>query len=250
MASLAERVARRIDPDVAESAFLRSLEANLVKVNRGHLIARDGERSHHAFVLRQGWAMSLTRFPDGSFQVRRLHFPGDPLAMPSLSMRHYTEDIEALTDCEIAVFPKTALAGVFRFPRLAAILYMFAQAERATLGDRLASLGHDRGEARIAFLLVDILHRLRSADPGVGCSFDMHLTREQIAHVTGMTPVHASRMWSELISKGLIQCVGHHVTIVAEHRLSRLAHYVDRDADFDLDWLHIVEGSNADFRVK
>ena len=52
MASLAERVARRIDPDVAESAFLRSLEANLVKVNRGHLIARDGERSHHAFVLK------------------------------------------------------------------------------------------------------------------------------------------------------------------------------------------------------
>lgn len=247
MAYLAERVARRIEPDAAESAFLRSLEANLAKIARGHLIARDGEPSHYAFVLRQGWAMSLTRFPDGSFQVRRLHFPGDPLAMPSLAMRHYTEDIEALTDCEIAVFPKAALAEVFRFPRLAAILYMFAQAERVTLGDRLASLGHDRGEARIAFLLIDILHRLRSGDPRIRGSFDMHLTREQIAHVTGMTPVHASRMWSELISKGLISCVGHHVTIVAEERLAQLAHYADRDADFDLDWLHSVEEDNKGF---
>ena len=240
MTSLAERVARRFEPDAAELTFLQRLEANRVRMDRGQLIARDGDPSHYGFVLREGWAMSLTRFPDGSFQVRRLHFPGDPLAMPSLSMRHHAEDIEALTDCEIAVFPKSALADLFRFPRLAAVLYLFAQAERVTLGDRLASLGHDRGDARIAYLLVDILNRLRSANPSIQRSFDMHLTREQIAHVTGMTPVHASRMWSELISKDLIHCVGHHVTVLAEDRLAQLAHYVDRDADFDLDWLRLV----------
>ena len=245
MVSFAQRVARRFKPDAAESDFLTKLEAYLARMHRGELIARDGDLSHHAFVLRNGWAMSFTRFPDGLFQVRRLHFPGDLLAMPSLAMRHYAEDIEALSDCEIAIFPKSALAEVFRLPRLAAILYMFAQAERVTLGDRLASLGHNRGKARIAFLLIDILCRLRSADPSVGRSFDMHLTREQIAHVTGMTPVHASRMWSELISQGLIGCVGHHVTILAEDRLAEIAHYRDRDGDFDLDWLHIVEAANT-----
>lgn len=241
MASFADRVARRLKLDAAESAFLTSLEVNLARLHRGELIARDGDASTHVFVLRHGWAMSFTRFPDGLSQVRRLHFPGDLLAMPSLPMRHYAEDIEAVSDCEIAIFPKSALAEVFRLPRLAAVLYMFAQAERVTLGDRLASLGHNRGEARIAFLLIDILRRLRSVDPGVGCSFEMHLTREQVAHVTGMTPVHASRMWSELISKGLIGGVGHHVTILAEERLAQIAHYCDRDSDFDLDWLRIVE---------
>jgi CRP/FNR family transcriptional regulator len=241
MASFAERVARRFEPDTAESAFLTSLEANVARMKRGELIARDCDQAHHAFVLRHGWAMSFTRFPDGLFQVRRLHFPGDLLAMPSLPMRHYTEDIEALSDCEIAIFPKSVLAEVFRLPRLAAILYMFAQAERVTLGDRLASLGHNRGNARIAFLLVDILRRLRSADPSVGRSFEMHMTREQVAHVTGMTPVHASRMWSGLIAKGLISCVGHHVTILAEEHLAQIGHYFDRDRDFDLDWLRIVE---------
>jgi CRP-like cAMP-binding protein len=245
MASFAQRVARRFEPDAAEREFLAKLEANLDRLRRGELIARDGDPSHHAFVLRQGWAMSLTRFPDGMFQVRRLHFPGDLLAMPSLSMRHYSEDIEALSDCEIATFPKTALAEVFRLPRLAAMLYMFAQAERVTLGDRLASLGHNRGQARIAFLLVDILHRLRSVDPKIQCSFDMHLTREQVAHVTGMTPVHASRMWSELIADGLIECSGHQVTILAEDRLAQIAHYCDRDRDFDLDWLHFVEAASS-----
>ena len=245
MVSFLERVERRFTPDAVESAFLTSLEVNLAQAHRGELIARDGDPSHDAFVLRQGWAMSLTRSPDGSFQVRRLHFPGDLLAMPSLSMRHYVEDIEALSDCEIAIFPKSMLAEVFHLPRLAALLYMFAQAERVTLGDRLASLGLDRGQARIGFLLVDILNRLRSSDPSVSCSFELHLTREQIAHVTGMTPVHASRMWSELISQGLIGCSGHHVTILDEDRLAQRANYHDRDGDFDIDWLRRAEAANA-----
>ena len=245
MASFAERVARRFEPNPAEREFLAALEANLTEMHRGDLIARDGDPSRDMFVLRRGWAMSFTRFPDGQFQVRRLHFPGDLLAMPSLPMRHYVEDIEALSDCEIAIFPKSALAEVFRLPRLAAILYMFAQAERVTLGDRLASLGHHRGIAKIAFLLIDILHRLRSADPGIDSSFELHLTREQVAHVTGMTAVHASRMWSELISKGLIGCAGHQVTILAESRLAQLAHYCDRESDFDLGWLRIVEAANG-----
>jgi len=246
MVSFADRVSRRFKPDAGELAFLTSLEANRAPTCRGELIARDGDPAHHAFVLRDGWAMSVTPFPDGSSQVRRLHFPGDLLAMPSLPMRHYTEDIEALSDGEIAIFPKAALAKVFRLPRLAAILYMFAQAERVTLGDRLSSLGHNRGKARIAFLLVDILHRLRSADPGVDCSFEMHLTREQVAQVAGMTRVHASRMWSELISEGLIDCAGHHVTILAEERLAQLAYYWDRDSDFDRVWLRMVETANSD----
>ena len=69
----------------------------------------------------------------------------------------------------------------------------------------------------------------------------MYLTREQVAHVTGMTPVHASRMWSELVSKGLISCAGHQVTIRAEECLAGLAHYCDRDSDFDFAWLRFVD---------
>ncbi len=245
MISFAERVAKRFKPNAAESAFLANLEANLARLHRGDLIAREGDPSHHAFVLMHGWAMSYSRFPDGSFQVRRLHFPGDLLAMPSVALRHYAEDIEALSDCEIAIFPKSVLAEVFRLPRLAAIFYMFAQAERVTLGDRLASLGHNRGKARIAFLLIDILRRLRSVDPSLACAFEMHLSREQVAHVTGMTPVHASRMWSELIAEDLIGCVGHRVTILAEDHLAQIAHYCDRHSDFDLDWLRIVEALNT-----
>jgi CRP/FNR family transcriptional regulator, anaerobic regulatory protein len=237
MGAFAERVTRRFRLDAAELDFLEELEARPVAVPRGHMVARAGDPAEHAFVLMTGWAMSYTGFPDGSNQVRRLHFPGDLIAMPSVPMHHHGEDTETLSDAVIAPFSKRILAGVFALPRLAAIMYMFAQAERITAGDRLASLGGSPARERIAFLLVDILHRLRSADRSIASTFDMHLTREQIAHVTGMTPVHASRMWSALIADGLIASEGHKVTVRDERRLAELSQYRDRDNDFDHAWL-------------
>lgn len=250
MGVFAERVTRRFKIDRPEIAFLERLEENPRLVKRGHIIAREGDPAQYAFVLMTGWVMSCSRFPDGSDQVRRLHFPGDLLAMPSALMRHHAEDLETLSDALIAPFSKGMLAEVFNMPRLAGIMYMFAQAERVTAGDRLASLGHDSAKARIAFLLVDILHRLRSADQTVANSFFLHLTREQIAHVTGITPVHASRMWSALIADGLIRCDGRTVSIVDEERLACLGHYSDRDGDFDYRWLRAVEDETETAIVK
>ena len=241
MGAFAERVTKRFAVDAQEIAFLEALEARPVPVKRGQIIVEEGDVAEQAFVLMTGWVMSCTRFPDGSHQVRRLHFPGDLLAMPSIPMRHHAEDLEAISDGVIAPFPKSELAKLFAMPRLAAIMYMFAQSERITAGDRLASVGHHAAKARMAFLLVDILHRLRSADSSVANCFTMHLTREQVSHVIGTTPVHASRTWSAILGDGLISCDGKLVTIVDEPRLVELAQYHDRDGDFDYAWLRRVE---------
>ena len=240
MGAFAERVTRRFKLDAAEIAYLERLEARPVAVRRGELIVEEGDPADQAFVLTSGWVLSCTRFPDGSNQVRRLHFPGDLLAMPSVPMRHHAEDLEAVSDALIAPFPKALLADLFGLPRLAAIMYMFAQAERITAGDRLASVGHDCARKRLAFLLVDILRRLRSADPSVTNSYYMHLTREQMAHVIGVTPVHASRTWSALLTEGMIRCDGRMVTILDEGQLAKRGYYVDRDGDFDFHWLRGV----------
>lgn len=241
MGAFAERVTRRFSLDQAEIAYLERLETSRVPVKRGQMIVEEGELADRAFVLTSGWVLSGTRFPDGSNQVRRLHFPGDLLAMPSVPMRHHAEDLEAISDALIAPFPKALLAELFGMPRLAAIMYMFAQAERITAGDRLASVGHNCAKKRLAFLLVDILHRLRSADSSVTDSYFMYLTREQMAHVIGVTPVHASRTWSALLAEGMVRCDGRMVTIVDEKSLAERGYYFDRDGDFDFPWLRGVE---------
>lgn len=240
MAAFVDRVTSRFRVSPAELAFLERLQANPQRVRRGKRIVSAGDPADYAFVLMTGWVMSGSRFDNGSQQVRRLHFPGDLLAMPSIPMRYHAEDIEALSDAVISPFPKRLLSGLFAMPRLAAIMYMFAQAERITAGDRLVNLGRNNAKARVAFLLMDILHRLRSADHTVQDTFYVHLTREQVAQFTGMTPVHASRMWSALIDDGLIACNARVVTILDESGLAKLSHYRDR-GDFDYEWLRLVE---------
>jgi CRP/FNR family transcriptional regulator len=239
---LDKRIAKRVRLSSDEITFLDSLASRRIALGRHQSIRRSGDPAGEGFVLQSGWAMSFSQLRNGSRQVRRLHFPGDLLAMPSLAMRHHAEDIEAVSDVVVAPFDRRAFAVLFeRFPRLAALFFMFAQAERITFGDRLC-LGRASAKARMAFLLLDILNRLRPIDESVSCAFRMHLMREQMAEVTGMTAVHASRTWSRLIADGLIRWEGGIVTILDETRLVELSGYVNRTEELDFSWLPKSEG--------
>ena len=236
--NIAGRLSKRIQLADDEIRFLDSITAFSMKIGRGELIQRADEPVTHGFVLLSGWAMTFSDFPDGSRQVRRLHFPGDWLAMPSMAMQRHAENIEALTDGIFARFERRRLAELFAsHPRLAAIMFIFAQEERITYGDRLCSLVRSSCKARIAFLLLDIVARLRAVDPSITRSFEMHVTRAQMAEVTGMTPVHASRMWSELVAEGLISVDNGCVTIEDEARLIALSGFSSRSSALDFSWV-------------
>jgi CRP/FNR family transcriptional regulator len=238
ISNVAGRLSKRLPLSGEEIRFLESLTGDPVKVPRGEVIQSAGERVTHAFVLLRGWAMTFSDFSDGSRQIRRLHFPGDLLAMPSMAMRYHAENIEALTEAVFARFERARLAELFAaYPRLATIMFIFAQEERVTYGDRLCSVVRSSCKARIAFLVLDILARLRAVDPSVTKSFQMHLTRAQMAEVTGMTPVHASRMWSELIAEGLISVDNGCVTVENEAGLVGLSGFSSRGTALDFSWV-------------
>jgi CRP-like cAMP-binding protein len=220
------------------------MEASDIYVEARRTICRVGDPVNEAFVLKSGWAISYSQFPDGARQIRRLHLPGDLLAMPSLALRHHAENVEALTPAIVSPFERSFFSQLFvEHPRLAAIMFIFAQQERTTSGDRMGCIGRLECKPRLAFLLLDIFDRLRAIDAADGATFDIHLTREQMAEMTGMTPIHASRMWSELIAEGAIAADGHRITILDEARLQSLSGYVNRALDLDFSWVPDRDGS-------
>jgi CRP/FNR family transcriptional regulator, anaerobic regulatory protein len=234
----AQRLKRRISLSDAEAAFLDKLEARSVYVDRRSQICCADAEVHEAFVLKSGWAISYTEFPHGSRQIRRLHLPGDLLAIPSLAMRHHPEHIDALTPVVVSPFKRSDFARLFvEYPRLTAIMYVFAQEERITACDRMGCIGQLDCKQRLAFLLLDVLNRVRATDASIDTTFEMHLAREQMAEITGMTPVHASRMWNELIAERCIAVDGQSVVILDEARLQTLSGYVNRAAKLDFSWI-------------
>ncbi|MGE5722619.1 MAG: Crp/Fnr family transcriptional regulator [Sphingomonadales bacterium] len=221
-----------------ERRFLDGLESRSVSFRRRAMLANEGDEVESAYVVKQGWVATSTDLADGSRQLRRLHVPADIAGMPGLAMRHHAENIVALTDVVVSPFGKDAVRSLFAsFPRLSAMMFAISQIERVSLGDRLSCVGRLSAKARIAFVLLDILHRLRGVDRSIGSTFVLHITREEMADITGITPIHVSRKWSELAREGLVARAGQQVTLLDEARLLSLSGYVNRMGDLDLSCL-------------
>ncbi|MGH6615135.1 Crp/Fnr family transcriptional regulator [Sphingomonas sp.] len=222
----------------AEHRALERLEERERHLRRGGALIRENDRTTELFVLRKGTMMSSVLLDDGSRQILRFLFPGDMLAESSLVYREAPETITALTDCVVCPFERSAMASLIRdHPRLAALIMVYNEIERAALTDRLAALGRTSAKARVAAILIEMRNRLRMIDKEIGASFTLGLTQEEIGDATGLTAVHVNRMLRQLEEDGLIAREAGRVMFRNERALARAANYVDRYAGLDLGWL-------------
>ena len=234
----AERLGDLVTLTPAEHAALERLEERERPVRRGATIQRENDHTGDMFVVRKGVFMSTMLLDDGSRQILRFLFPGDMIALSSLAYREAPETLTALSDGIIAPFERSTLSEILAaHPRLAALLVVYSQIERAALTDRLAALGRTSAKARVAAVLIDMRNRLRAGDKSIGDTFTLGLTQEEISDATGLTAVHVNRMLRQIEEEGLIARENGRVTFTNERALLRAANYVDRYQGLDLSWL-------------
>lgn len=234
----AERLADLVTIGPAEHAALARLEERQRTVRRGAAIQRENEPVGDLFVLRKGMMMASMLLDDGGRQILRFLFPGDMLGLSGLVYREAPETITALGDCVVCPFDRGILSEITAaHPRLAMLMMIYGQIDRASLTDRLAALGRTSAKARVASMLIDMRNRMRVMDKSISDSFVLGLTQEEIGDATGLTAVHVNRMLRQLEEDGLIARSNGRVAFVDERSLMREANYVDRHAKLDLSWL-------------
>jgi CRP/FNR family transcriptional regulator len=234
----AERLSEIVVLSPNERQALERLEERGRHLRRGATLQRENDRVAEMFVLRKGLMMSSVLLDDGSRQILRIHFAGDLLAVSSLIYNDAPETITALSDCTVAPFERAALSALLvEHPRLAALLLVYNQIERVALTDRLAALGRTSAKARVAAILMEMRNRMRIQDKGIGDSFVLGLTQEEIGDATGLTAVHVNRMLRQLEEEGLIAREAGRVRFLNERVLARAANFTDRYAGLDLGWL-------------
>ena len=227
-----------IELTAGEHRALGQLEERERHLRRGATLQRENDRAGDLYVLRKGMMMSSVLLDDGSRQILRFHFPGDLLAVSSLVYREASETITALSDCVVCPFERSTLSTMIaEHPRLAALIMVCNQIERAALTDRLAALGRTSAKARVAAILIEMRNRMRMLDKGISNSFTLGLTQEEIGDATGLTAVHVNRMLRQLEEEGMIAREAGHVTFVNERSLARAANFIDRYDGLDLSWL-------------
>lgn len=180
-------------------------------VARGETVIWAGDNSIVCANLLAGVLKLSASTADGREQIVGLLYPADFVGRPYAEKADFT--VTALTDAELCVFPRKPFEQVLEdHVRMERMLLQrtFSALEEAR--GRMLMLARNSAEEKIAGFLLGMADRAGSA----GCratasgpvTFDLPLTRGQIADVLGLTIETVSRQLTKLKAAGLIALPG------------------------------------------
>ncbi|MEC9343795.1 MAG: Crp/Fnr family transcriptional regulator [Pseudomonadota bacterium] len=210
-------------------------EEQLVRLNRysskrsvpsgSELIGDEQEVSNYANVL-SGVVKLAKTMADGRQQIVGLQFAPDFLGRPFHASSHVSA--EAASDVSLCAFPKALLETMIKEqPALENRLHRQALRELDEAREWMLTLGRKTAGEKVASFLHMIAHNVdpdrQPGEPGPA-SFDLPLTRADIADFLGLTIETVSRQLTRLRKAGIIEIENNrHVFVPELERLERAA---------------------------
>jgi CRP-like cAMP-binding protein len=210
---------------------------------RGRNIIREGEKVDDIHLVLTGLAARSKTIRSGERQFMALLVPGDLCDVEVFVLEGMDHDIVALADTTCVLIPAKVMEELLtRSGKLTKAMWWSTMTDSAVLREWIVDHGSRDSIERIAHLMSEMLIRYRVVGETTDDSFPFHLTQEELADATGMTPVHANRMLQQLRSEGLIELSGKVLTVLDPKALQRLAKY-------DSTYLHLVRTERRDPEV-
>ena len=220
-----------VDCGVRDQALCSSLsDAELAQLNtigrrrkimRGQTLIWAGEDSIICANLLSGVLKMVAATPDGREQIVGLLYPADFVGQPYEAQAGFT--ITALTDAELCIFSRDAFERVLEdHVRMERLLLQRTLAALGVARTRIASLARQSAQEKIAGFLLDMASRATAsacrATPDAPMTFDLPLTRGQIADVLGLTIETVSRQMTRLKIAGIIALPGGRAVTISDER--------------------------------
>ncbi len=192
---------------------------------------RQGERLDELYTVYSGWVKLYKILDNGKKQVLRFALPGDFLGFQGYLDRPIGHSAVTLTACTLCTFPRDRLMALFRQdPQLATDLMMIQVRDMSFCQEHLVSTGSRNARERIAFLLLELYHRLRligqfQGDASDAGGLEVPITQEDIAEACGLTPIHVNRTLRQLRDEQLISCANGHLRVMNQAALTEMANF-------------------------
>jgi CRP/FNR family transcriptional regulator, anaerobic regulatory protein len=207
-----------LDPDQLVALATTSYKH---KVSEGTEMIGDSERIERYSNILSGVVKLTKSLSDGRQQIVGLQFAPDFVGRPFRP--ESAMSAEAATELSLCSFPRAAVERMIKqSPELEHRLYEQTLKELDEARDWMVTLGRKTASEKIAsFLLMIARHIDPTADPErQTVTFDLPLTRADIADFLGLTIETVSRQMTKLRADGLISIEGNrHVTINGVDRL-------------------------------
>ena len=191
-------------------------------ITRGQTLIWAGDESIICANLLSGVLKLVAATPNGREQIVGLLYPADFVGQPYAGQADFT--ITALTDAELCIFPRDAFERVLEdHARMERLLLQRTLAALDEARSRMLTLARKSASEKVAGFLVDMATRAAATGcrgtPSGPVTFDLPLSRGQIADILGLTIETVSRQMTQLKTRGVIGLPG-----------GRAITIVDRDA--------------------
>lgn len=188
-------------------------------VKRGQSVARAGDEVLVCGNLLNGVLKLVAPTTDGRDQIVGLLYAADFFGQPYAGETEF--DIIALTDAELCVFARPAFERVLDTNQpMERLLLQRTLASLTEARNRIMVLARRSAGEKVAGFLIDMAARAgtegcRATSEGP-MTFDLPLTRGQIADVLGMTIETVSRQLTKLKTDGIIALVGARAVTISD----------------------------------
>jgi CRP/FNR family transcriptional regulator len=194
-------ICRALDaPTLADMRALGTMQ----RLQPEQSVFHEGDPAKRVFMVTHGSLKLYTLLADGRRQVTGFMFPGDFLGM-SVD-EDYAFTVEALEPTELWWFSREAFDRfVGDHPHVEHELYRLAAHELAAAQQQMVLLGRKSAAERLASFFLSLLDRAERVSGLSESSFDLPMSRLDIADYLGLTKETVSRMLAELRDRRLIR---------------------------------------------
>jgi CRP-like cAMP-binding protein len=177
-------------------------------------------------LLLEGFVSRSKGLNSGARLVLQLAVPGDFIDLHSLLLKQLDHDIDAVSDCRVALFKHEQLRDVIdRQQHLGRLLWLSTVVDAAVHREWMLSLGRRSAASRLAHLFCERQVRLTASGMAPHGTFELPLSQRELADILGLTPVYINRMLKELREDGLLTFKGKLVEVQDWDALVALAEF-------------------------
>jgi CRP-like cAMP-binding protein len=189
-------------------------------------VIREGEHSPDIHVVISGLACRYKILEDGKRQIMAFLVPGDPCDAEIFILKEMDHSIGTLAPSVIASISGDTMKDLLlNRPGIALAFWWSTLQDEGVLRERIIDEGRRDAYSRIAFLIYEVLVRMRAFGVIDDKKFDFPVTQTDLADATGLTPVHVNRMLQRLREEGLIVTEGKQWTVPDPAALRKAARF-------------------------
>lgn len=170
----------------------------------GETLFRCGDAFHSLYIVRSGCLRTTWRSGSGEEQVIGFHLPGELVGLDAISPGCHQCDAVALDRASLCAIAFDELEHVAeRVPALQRQLLRVVSRDWGQEHNHIAALGRRSARERLAVFLSSLASRIERAG-GSGESFQLTMSRADIANYLGLALETVSRVMTRMADEGII----------------------------------------------